>query len=79
MGIHIAWITDTPLELPLTGFGPASRRLAECGTELDWRDWFARAGHPTVPIGDNLSRPSASRPVLSGVETRGAVSESSLA
>ncbi|MEG4806899.1 hypothetical protein QUA82_07530 [Microcoleus sp. F8-D3] len=20
MGIHIAWITDTPLELPLTGF-----------------------------------------------------------
>ena len=37
------------------------------------------AGHPTVPIGDNLSRPSASPPVLSGVETQGAFSESPLA
>ena len=36
------------------------------------------AGHPTVPIDDNLSRPSASPPALSGVETHGAFSESPL-
>ncbi|MEG5164227.1 HEAT repeat domain-containing protein [Microcoleus sp. AT3-A2] len=27
MGIHIAWITDAPLELPLTGFGPNQEDL----------------------------------------------------
>ncbi|MEG4849694.1 NACHT domain-containing protein [Microcoleus sp. B5-D4] len=27
MGIHIAWITDTPLELPLTGFPPNQEDL----------------------------------------------------
>ncbi len=65
--------------IALNRFWAKSRGLAECGTELDWRDWFARAGHPTVPIGDNLSRPSARPPVLSGVETHGAFSESPLA
>ena len=39
MGIHIAWITDTPLELPLTGFAVDGEDLLDAV-----QDWIARIG-----------------------------------
>ncbi len=39
MGIHIAWITDTPLELPLTGFAADGEDLLNAV-----QDWIAGIG-----------------------------------
>jgi HEAT repeat protein len=39
MGIHIAWITDTPLELPLTGFAADGEDLLEAV-----QDWIGGIG-----------------------------------
>jgi hypothetical protein len=39
MGIHIAWITDTPLELPLTGFPVDGEDLLDAV-----QDWMGRIG-----------------------------------
>jgi len=39
MGIHIAWITDTPLELPLTGFAVDGEDLLEAV-----QDWIGGIG-----------------------------------
>ncbi|WP_442923322.1 NACHT C-terminal alpha/beta 1 domain-containing protein [Microcoleus sp. A2-D3] len=39
MGIHIAWITDTPLELPLTGFPVDGEDLLEAV-----QNWIAGIG-----------------------------------
>ncbi len=41
MGIHIAWITDTPLELPLTGFGPNQDDLLNAV-----QNWIGGIGSP---------------------------------
>ena len=39
MGIHIAWITDTPLELPLPNFAADGEDLWEAV-----QNWFAGIG-----------------------------------
>ena len=47
MGIHIAWITDTPLELPLTGFPPNQDDLLNA--VLNWIRGIGSPGPDTPP------------------------------